>query len=412
VSLFVEARFGMDVDGAWAAVERASGGTGWSRYALGTSDLRLVARANRRAGTGSSPLGEGVTLAPLPYYVGMRGLARAWPRVAVAVLREVAGAETVIVRVPGVIGALAAVACRVLRRRYAVEVVGDPVAVLASGALGRAGRLLRPLVGWQMRWVVRGAAAALYVTRSGLQQQYPPGEKVAVTGVSSVRLDDAAFVPRGRGPCREPAHIITVGSQEVPYKGHDVLLRAVERLRAGGSSVTAVIVGDGRLHESLVKLAGELGIDDAVRFTGAIHDRAELISELDRASLFVLPSRTEGLPRALIEAMARALPAVASDVGGISELLEPDYLVPADDVGALADRIAALVRDPVRYEVQSRRNLDVARAYHAAALDARFAEWLAAVPSARASGNGRRRGAAAVTTSRAREWRVPRTGHG
>jgi glycosyltransferase involved in cell wall biosynthesis len=318
--------------------------------------------------------------------VGVRGLASALPRLGVAIVREVVRAEIVVLRLPGMIGFLAAYACRILGRRYAVEVVGDPVAVLASGSLGRTGRLLAPFAGWQMRRVVSGASAALYVTQSTLQRRYPTARRVPVTGVSTVRIDETAFVDKGRRWRPGPPRIVTVGSQEVRYKGHDVLLHAIQRLHSAGAPVTAVIVGDGRLHGDLVDLAVNLGIRECVTFTGAIHDRAELMAQLDQATLFVLPSRTEGLPRALIEAMARALPAVASDVGGISELLEAEFLVPVEDPAALADRISALGSDPARWEAQSKRNLEVSRAYHAAALDARFDHWLSGIPVARHRG--------------------------
>ena len=78
---------------------------------------------------------------------------------------------------------------------------------------------------------------------------------------------------------------------------------------------------------------------------------------LDSADLFVLPSRTEGLPRALVEAMARALPCIGSAVGGIPELLDASDLVPAGDSAALAAKIQEVLRDPLRMEKMSRRNL-------------------------------------------------------
>jgi hypothetical protein len=383
VSLFVEARFALDGTGGWAARERANGPVGWSRYHWAGVRLRLAARAERRTASDVSPLDGAAEVGPLPYYVGLRQLLAALPRLIPAVVREVARAELVILRMPGVIGLLAAGACRAMRRSYSVEVVGDPVAVLASGAIGRSGRLLAMPAGWLMRWVVRHASGALYVTESTLQRRYPPRPDVPVVSVSGVRLPESAFLPESRRWHPGPIRIVTVGSQEVPYKGHDVLLRAVRRLRSDGVPVSAVIVGDGRLHRDLVDLAATLGVRDVVTFTGAIHDRTRLLDLLDEASVFALPSRTEGLPRALLEGMARALPAVGSDVGGIPELLDERFLVPVDDPDALAAGIAALTRDRVEWEAQSRRNLELARRFRSEVLDARFAQWLRDLPDAR-----------------------------
>ena len=77
---------------------------------------------------------------------------------------------------------------------------------------------------------------------------------------------------------------------------------------------------------------------------------------MDQASLFVLPSRTEGLPRALLEAMAHALPCLGSDIGGIPELLAPEDLVPVNNPERLAERTAQRLADPKRLDEMSRRN--------------------------------------------------------
>jgi glycosyltransferase involved in cell wall biosynthesis len=80
--------------------------------------------------------------------------------------------------------------------------------------------------------------------------------------------------------------------------------------------------------------------------------------------LFVLPSLTEGLPRALLEAMARGLPAIATRVGGVPELLPSECLVPPGDTGALEKKIHDVMYDAAALNVWARRNRDVALGYH------------------------------------------------
>jgi glycosyltransferase involved in cell wall biosynthesis len=382
VSLFVEARLALDGNGTWAAMDPATGAASWSRYTHSGGDLRLVARAQDRSVAGTSPLDGSPVVGPLPYYVGLRELVRALPRLVPAVVAEVRRAEVILLRLPGVIGLLAGGACRLLGRRYGVEVVGDPVEVLSSGSLGRPASALAPLAGCLMRSVVGGSTAALYVTESTLQRLYPSPTSAPTVHVSGVRLGPAAFVSgpqRWRPGCID---LITVGSQELPYKGHDVLLHAVQHLHSDGADVRAVIVGDGRLHQGLVDLAADLGIDDQVVFTGAVSDRSRVQHLLDQATVFALPSLTEGLPRALLEAMARGLPAVGTAVGGIPELLDDRFLVPVGDPVALAGVIVALARDRFEWEAQSRRNLEVARRFSSDVLDARFSQWLSEAPDA------------------------------
>jgi glycosyltransferase involved in cell wall biosynthesis len=113
--------------------------------------------------------------------------------------------------------------------------------------------------------------------------------------------------------------------------------------------------------------------------------------ELDRADLFILASRTEGLPRAMLEAMARALPCIGTRVGGIPELLDDDDLVDSGDVTGLAGKIREVAGDRARIGRMSARNLEVASGYRAEILNARrkqffehirqvTAEWLERSP--------------------------------
>jgi phosphatidylinositol alpha-1,6-mannosyltransferase len=121
----------------------------------------------------------------------------------------------------------------------------------------------------------------------------------------------------------------------------------------------------------LEDLGRALGVDGRVRFAGLLPAGAAVRAELDAADLFVLPSRAEGLPRALIEAMARALPAIGSNVGGIPELLPADALVPPDDEQALAAAIAAAVRDPAWLDRMSAASLARAQEFRADLLASR-----------------------------------------
>ena len=96
---------------------------------------------------------------------------------------------------------------------------------------------------------------------------------------------------------------------------------------------------------------------------GQVSAREMINAQLDQADLFVLPSYQEGLPRAMIEAMARALPCLGSNAGGIPELLPPEDRVPAGNAVALAAKIRAVITDPQRMACMSARNLSKAAEY-------------------------------------------------
>jgi glycosyltransferase involved in cell wall biosynthesis len=382
-SVFTEARFAARADGRWTALDPASRGEKVDRYTRDGNKVRLVARACHRQIAESAPVPDYLTIVPIPYYVGVTGLLRRLFPVIRSVWRAVADAETIVLRVPGVGSSIGAVVCRLLRRAYAVEVVGDPVDVLRAGVLGRVGQFLAPLSQVYMRWLVRHAAASLFVTRQTLQNRYPPRPGTPTASMSNVVLGPGMPAGHSRNWTPGPFHIVTIGSQETHYKGHDVLLRALRELIDSGIDVTATVVGGGRMHGELVELSRSLGLTERVTFTGVVDDRAHILDLLDSASIFAMPSRTEGVPQALIEAMARAVPAVASRIGGIPELLDTSALVPVGDHGTLSRAIGHLLSNPELWEEQSRDNLKIAEAYEKSLLDDRFSNWLARVPPAR-----------------------------
>jgi glycosyltransferase involved in cell wall biosynthesis len=142
-------------------------------------------------------------------------------------------------------------------------------------------------------------------------------------------------------PSRVPL-IVSVGRLKRP-KDFATLVLAVARLKR--LPFRLQIVGDGPDRDEIRAAVAAAGLEDRVELLGERHDVPELLAEAD---VFVLSSRSEGLPIALLEAMAHGLPVVASDVGGISEALvhgDSGLLVPPADPAALADALGALLTD-------------------------------------------------------------------
>jgi glycosyltransferase involved in cell wall biosynthesis len=173
-----------------------------------------------------------------------------------------------------------------------------------------------------------------------------------------------------------------VGSLEQVYKAPDVLIDAVADAVNLGVDLQLTLVGDGKLRTELEQRAVARGVTERVRFVGHVSSSECLRQELDSADLFVLPSRTEGLPRAMIEAMARGLPCIGSNVGGIPELIAASERVPAGDPDALAKKLIEVLADPTRLARLSVENLEKARRYHPDALKPRRQAFYQAVRTA------------------------------
>ncbi len=339
IRIFTEARLYDDGAGGVVALDRASSSGAWTSYVAHLEAVQLAARVGPANPRAHLPIGE-IPIYRLPFYQGPRQLISRLPQVIKAVASSTSEARLCIFVLPGPLGSIGAAWCRVRRRRYAVEVIGDPVQVLRSGVIGPVGSHLAPVCGHLMTWLVGGAGAAHYVTEETLQRLYPPARHAHQHAFSNVDLSDTDFTP---GPRRTPfpvRELIAVGTQDQLYKGHDDLIRAVALLSATHPDLRLTLVGDGRHSAELRALAVASGIADRVTFRGRVDSREELRRLLGRADLFCMPSRTEGLPRALIEAMARGVPCIGTTVGGIPELLPADLCVPPNDPVALASAMA------------------------------------------------------------------------
>src|SRR5205823_7031874 len=132
----------------------------------------------------------------------------------------------------------------------------------------------------------------------------------------------------------------------IPIKGHIVLLRAFAEAKRELPDLQLEIAGRGPLEPALKALARELGVLDAVRFLGHV---SPIQAEIERAAVVVVPSMGEGFGMVALEAMERARPVVAAEIGGLGELVQDGrtgYLVPPADVGPLTEAIAGLLRAP------------------------------------------------------------------
>jgi len=347
----------------------------WARYLTVFESVTVLARVRDLAELSSErqpASGRGVRFLGVPDYTGPRQYALCAPAVAAVARKAIQNGSAILLRPTGETVAWVLWYIRKSGRPYGVEVVADPYDVFGPNAIRHP---LRPLFRW---WFTRAlkrqcasACAAAYVTERALQRRYPPSRAICVTHYSDIELPESAFASGPRRPRRNgKPRIVFVGSLAQPYKAVDVLIDALAKCQAHVDA-ELVIVGSGRHQIELEQRAKALGLADRVCFRGQLTTSMKVRAELDSADLFVLPSRVEGLPRAMIEAMARALPCIGSNVGGIPELLPAEDIVPPDNVAALASKIIEVVQQPVRMQQMSARNLTKAGEYKDAVLNAR-----------------------------------------
>lgn len=364
-----EKRFSRMADGLVVTDNKSSTGYQfWTRYLSVFDEVMVLGRlGDKPSRAGTSVEGQGVSFVPIPDYSG--GYQFLCRRAAIeSVLRGLImqpAPTAFLVRAPATFGNM------LIRNLvdnfipYGLEIIGDPYDVFAPGVISHPFRpLLRAWSAFTLKRQVRSACAVSYVTARQLQKRYPSLPEAYTTNYSSIELPLCSFGST-RTWNKKPLcpKLIFVGSLAQLYKAPDVLLKAVASLIHEKQKVSLTILGAGNYLEFLRNLAADFGIQDQICFKGQVPSGKNVNEELDQADIFVLPSKTEGLPRAMIEAMARGLPCIGTSVGGIPELLEQTEIVPAGDSSALANKISELVNDPQRMSTLSEINILKAREY-------------------------------------------------
>lgn len=257
---------------------------------------------------------------------------------------------------------------------YATEVVFDAFDGYQT-ANGIVDKFAWLLMDRKMRKICYNADGVSCVTEKYLQRRYHSKvQKAFRSHYSSVGLENSFFGSEKYFPINKPVLISHVALQ-VEYKGrkgHNELLHALKKVRSKGKDVRVLFAGEDYNDgiKRLRNLASELGIDDYVNFLGFV-DKQELAQLLNDSDIFVLPTKAEGLPRVIIEAMAKGLPCITTNVSGNPELIEDQYLIDYHDIDSLADRILRLLENKDEYERCSKRNLEVSKLYRKDVLEKR-----------------------------------------
>jgi glycosyltransferase involved in cell wall biosynthesis len=310
---------------------------------------------------------------------------------------------------PSPVAAAVAVA-RHLRRSgadlvHAHDYKANVVALLAAGWTGaRAVATVHLHTRWSRRLrayraldrrLLRRFPAVLAVSRAIRDDLVAHGVPAARVAVAPGGVDPAALAAAASGDAPAAARarlglgpadpVVTVPARLAPQKGQRDMLDALRRLLPRFPRLRLVLAGEGPDRAALEALAGRHGLGDAVRFAGFVEEPAGLLAASD---VVALPSLDEGLPVALLEALALARPVVAAAVGGVPDLLRDGVegrLVPPGRPDRLAEAIAWTLERPAEAAgAAARGRARVAGEFSAAAMAARTAAAYRGVAAAEA----------------------------
>lgn len=277
----------------------------------------------------------------------------------------------------GIVGAAHSVSLHRLFRRMRPEVLhvhdsaAQTPAILAAARMGDARPRIvvtrrtdlpirRPARAvWDARFCDRVICISEAVRRRLLDVGIPAERTVVIPDFVDCQRFDPALLP---SEARARPTVVTVGRLS-PEKGHAALLRAMTIIVRSCPEARLVIAGQGGQRSALERQVEAMGISRAVEFLGFMPDVRDVLAAAD---VFVMPSISEGLGVAALEAMAMGRPVVASNVGGLPESVadgETGLIVPAGDAGALAEAVVGLFGDLERARAMGRAGRERALAY-------------------------------------------------
>ena len=329
--------------------------------------------------------GPKVSFVEVPNFIGPIEYVSRFRMIDKVVENAISKADAYLLHAPGTVCSVLWKYLRKYNKPYSVEVVGDPWDSLAPGTMKSIFREFSRR--WMRRALVkqcRKSVATTYVTESMLQRRYPAGGWQ--TFFSDVNLPAEVIINNDELNGRiartnkkliegKPLRLCYVGSMAQLYKGPDVLINAFSVCIKRGCNLEMIMLGDGRFKPKLEEQAKKLGLQISITFTGNVSPASEVFRQLDISDIFILPSRVEGLPRALIEAMARGLPAISSEVGGIPELLDKEDILVPGNYKTLADKIIQVVGNMERIKRMSKHNVEKARTFESNRLNEKRIEF-------------------------------------
>ncbi len=317
----------------------------WERYVKHIDRLTVIARVEPLGDLDTEFLnlssGEGVTFEGMPNPYGIRAFTP-FPRGYKTMLAAVEKADGVIARLPSEIGYMAVKAARKTNTPYCIEVVGDAYHAMATYGDWK-GKLYAPFAEWKMKRSVRKSQSTLYITDKHLQERYPTiGQSVSCSNVELPKLAMDTIERRHERNTKPTEKLIIGmnGSLSSPYKGFETAFEALASIKSDLPPFEFRILGRGS-KEAWLGVIAQLGLAEHVVFSGTLphHSVYEWLDDID---IFLMPSKTEGQGRALIEALSRGCSCLGSNVGGIPELITKEQLHEPNDAAELAEKLAKL----------------------------------------------------------------------
>lgn len=343
----------------------------FQRYFKVADKLELVIRTRAiSTNEGAKKMGRisnpNISVIECPNLSSVGGLLKNRKQAEKIIEKSIKDAELIFVRVPSVIGNISIDIAKKLKKKYLVEVVGCPWDAYWNYSLK--GKMVAPVATQMMRSRVKKAPYVLYVTNSFLQNRYPTeGKTINCSNVELQPMTEDILLRRISkidNPNRKKIIIGTAAGLDVLYKGQQYIIYALGELKKQGITDFEYQLIGGGTGNYLKQVAEECNVVDQINIIGQMpHEK--VFEWMDSIDIYAQPSRQEGLPRSMIEAMSRGLPCIGAMTAGIPELIEDEYIFTNSktEVGEIVKILLDLYNNNILLKKIATRNFNMAKKY-------------------------------------------------
>lgn len=304
----------------------------YERYSYLADNITFMMRTKPIEGTQKFTLvPKEISVVSVPNFKSPKTLLKNKKKAKSIVEKEIKKADYVVLRSQSSIAQLAIPFIKKYKKPYIIESVGCSWDSYWNH--GIIGKLVAPYMYYKTHKAIKEAKYVYYVTSEFLQRRYPTqGATVSCSNVVLDKLDDSILEKRLK-KLRDfnPNKKIVLGTAaaiDTRYKGHEYVIKAIPELVKKGYNVEYRVAGGvtgQKKNTFLADLAKEIGISDRVVFCGSLSS-SQMPEYYDSLDIYIQPSKQEGLPRAIIEAMSRACPVIGTNIAGIPELIQKEFL--------------------------------------------------------------------------------------
>ena len=355
------------------------------RYLQVFDEVTVCARAQNVSSDFKGKLlasGKNVSFLPLPDFRGSAGIIKNYFQCRKIIRENVGQFDAVMLRSPSPISLIALDPVIHSKKPFAAEFVINPRTMFDKDSnptrrivVG----LMQTLFVNHAKKLCRTANGVSYVTEHVLQEEFPcraitdgESEKYFTEHYSTINISKDDYSGIHEPPKEdEPVVICHTGYMDGYSKGHLAVMDVVKNCIKDGLNVELHFIGSGTIEDKFKQYAADNGIADKVFFLGQQFGYKQVQKALIDADIFLFPTRSEGLPRSLIEAMANGLACVSSPIDGIKELLDPEYLVDYKDIAGMTRVVEDLVKDKQKRMAAAKRNFEKSLEYENSILNER-----------------------------------------